>query len=186
MLLVASALLVLHWGAAQLVCAWDTSYCARSREKDTEYRGRLVGDDGRVLADATFEVAFESRAREGRVRGFSTDAEGDYCVRWAQESVIPYAYVDGGPSLPLESPEDEVVDADADPTVPCQEGDAGVPWNRSDEVTSTTEFRALLVAAALAVLVLIIGLFRPLRAIFYAGSALTASVAVAFAVLWFA
>jgi len=170
-----------HWAFGGLACGWDTSYCAQSQEKDTAYTGTLESEDDGVLASTAFTVAFESRLDAPRVGGFSTDETGAYCVLWAQEAVSPQAYVGDVFVARLEIPEDA---ADVEPSE-CQTSDASIPWNRTDELRDTTEFRAPFVPGAAAILVLLVGVFRPRRALFLLGSILTALTFAAVGVLWF-
>ncbi len=182
MLLVACTVLFLHWAIGNVTCEWDTSYCAESREKDTEYRGQLVAEDGRVLADTAFSVRFESRNDEP-VSGFRTDADGRACVLWADEAVSPNAYVGDEPVGRLEVPGEEDF---VDPAQECQTSDAGIPWNRTREITRTPQFLSAFVPGLLAIAALLVGVFRPNRALFALGSALTAVTFVCLVVLWFA
>ncbi|MBE2320819.1 hypothetical protein DVA67_032975 [Solirubrobacter sp. CPCC 204708] len=180
-LLVACGVVFLHFALGGLSCAWDTSYCAESPDKTTEYRGRLQTQDGRVLADTEFSVEFESRLDEP-VGGFRTDADGDYCVRWAREAVSPNAVVGDELVGRLEIPEPEEL---VDETVECQSSDASIPWNRTEQLRSTPQFLGLFVPGVAAIALLVFGLVRPHRAVFYAGCALTAVTCVGFAALWF-
>lgn len=168
-----------HWALGNLACGWDTSYCAASHEKDTTYRGQLTADDGRVLADTAFTVAFESRLDAPRVGGFTTDADGTYCLVWATEATTPLAYVDGTLAGRLEQ------DAEAPPG-DCQTSDAEIPWNRADDLRSTPQFVGVFVPGALAILALVLGLLRPTRTSFVIGSALTAVTFALTVFVWFA
>ncbi|MDA0181615.1 hypothetical protein OJ997_15020 [Solirubrobacter phytolaccae] len=180
MLLIAGLLVFLHWAVGNVTCGWDTSYCAESAEKDTTYQGVLETRDGRVLADTDFTVRFESRVGEPDVGGFSTDADGRYCLMWASEPVSPGAYVGDEYVNRLERlGEDDV------PVEPCQTSDASLPWNRTEEVTRTPQFLAAFIPGGLAILVLLVGVFRPTRALFALGSVLTAATFALLGVLWF-
>lgn len=183
-LLVACAVLFLHWALANLTCGWDTSYCAESREKDTAYRGQLVTDDGRVLADTDFTVRFESRNDEP-VGGFRTDADGMACVLWANEAVSPSAYVGDEPVGRLEVPAPEEEDRFG-PATDCQTSDASIPWNRTEKLRETPQFLAPFVLGLVAIAALLVGAFRPTRALFVVGSLATTATFVALTVLWFA
>ena len=179
MLVLACFVVFFHWALGGLACGWDTSYCATSQAKDTAYQGTLESEADGVLADTAFTVDFESRLDAPRVGGFTTDETGAYCVMWAQEVVSPRAYVGDTFVARL-----EVADEDLEPSE-CQTSDASIPWNRTDELRATTEFRAVFVPGAAAILVLLIGVFRPRRALFLAGSLLTALTFAAVVVLWF-
>lgn len=180
MLLVACTVLFLHFVLGSITCGWDTSYCAESRDKNTMYVGELVTEDGRVLADTPFTVRFESRNDEP-VSGYRTNADGMACVLWTDEAVSPNAYVDGELVARLEVPgEDDAVDP-----ATCQTSDASIPWNRTREITETPQFLSAFVPGLLAILVLLIGVFRPTRTLFALGSILTATTFVLLTVIWF-
>ena len=181
MLVLAVFVVFFHWALGGLACGWDTSYCAVSQDKDTAYAGTLESNEDGVLANTEFTVAFESRLDAPRVGGFSTDETGAYCVLWAREAVSPQAYVGDTFVARLEIPEDA---AEIQPSE-CQTSDASIPWNRTDELRDTNEFRAPFVPGAAAIVVLLIGVFRPRRALFLVGSLLTAVTFAAVAVLWF-
>ena len=180
MLILAVVVVCLHWALGSLACGWDTSYCAAGQEKDTAYKGTLESDDRGVVADTEFSVRFESRLDAPRVGGFSTDAAGGYCVLWAREAVSPLAYVGDTVVGRLEIPEDE---ATIEPSE-CQTSDASIPWNRTDELRQTTEFRAPFVLGGLAIVVLLIGVVRPTRVGFAVGSVLTAVTFALISALW--
>jgi len=168
-----------HWALGGLACGWDTSYCATSQEKTTAYAGVLESEADGVLADADFTVDFESRLDAPRVGGFSTDDTGAYCVLWAQEAVSPRAYVGDTFVARL-----EVSEESREPSE-CQTTDASIPWNRTDELRDTTEFRLPFIPGAIAILLLLVGAFRPGRVLFLLGSLCTALTFAAVLVLWF-
>ena len=134
--------LLLHWAFSAFACAWDTSNCALSRDKNGVYQGVLVDLQGRPIRNADFTVSFESRrsAHPRRVSGYSTDAQGRYCLIWSQERIIPFAYYNGsGTSIrgswqPLDG---------ASPPARCQAGDQGIPWRRADDLRSSVQFVAV-------------------------------------------
>jgi hypothetical protein len=183
-LLVAGTVLFLHWALASVTCGWDTSYCAESREKDTAYRGQLATDDGRVLADTPFTVRFESHG-EAPVGGFRSDAEGQVCVLWANEAISPTAYVNDELVARLEVPAPEEEDRFG-PATDCQTSDASITWNRTEDLRETPQFLSAFIPGLLAIVVLLVGVFRPTRTLFAVGSLLTGATFAAFAVLWFA
>ena len=133
----------------------DTSYCAESRAKNGLYRGVLTDRRDRTVTSAPFTVAFESRRDERDVAGFSTDAQGRYCIVWAEERITPLAHVDGSqprieaPWRPLNG---------ARPPHGCQAGDGGIPWNRADDLGSSVQFLALPAIAILSAILLLVGL----------------------------
>ena len=102
-----------------------------------------------------FEVHFASRGLERPRVTFTTDERGRYCILWPHEAVFPSTQVAGastgtslGGWLPLE---------DAAPPPGCQTGDAGVPWHRAKDFTSSWQFLTLLSLAALALAALVAG-----------------------------
>jgi hypothetical protein len=157
-LLWCGVLLVAHMLWGQLICSGDTSACALSRNKDTVYAGRLVDERGRPLPNTRFAVDFPSRKGEPPVDGLRTDATGRYCVLWAFERGSAYARI-RMPGQPTQfvrfSPRESTV-----PGTPagCVTPDAGIPWNRSDDVTSTWQYRSPQVVAIVAALLLAGGL----------------------------
>jgi hypothetical protein len=87
--------LFLHWLGAVSACGgWggDTSSCAYSRAKNGTYQGVLVAPTGAPLRNFAFAVSFDSRRHSSlrSVHGFTTDAQGGYCIVWADEHRVPY------------------------------------------------------------------------------------------------
>jgi hypothetical protein len=181
--------LFFHWVAGALACGWDTSYCAQSRDKNGVYRGVLVDRHARTVTGTAFSVAFESRrsARPRDVSGFSTDAQGRFCIVWAQESITPFLHVDGSvtsirdPWQPLNG---------ANPPPGCQAGDQGIPWNRADDLTSSAQFLAVPAVAGpgmvLLLVALVLGGAPTARRPRTAGLALTVASTLLAALLWLA
>jgi hypothetical protein len=180
-------LLLVHWAAAGLACAHDTSYCALNRHKNGLYRGTLVDRQGRPITDTAFSVSFESRRRAHprEVGGFSTDAQGRYCIVWAAERITPFVHFDDvertiqTPWQPLNGP---------NPPRGCQSGNHGIPWNRADDATSSPQFiavPALAVPGALLLLVaLVAGVAPTARRPRRAGLALTVASTMLAALVW--
>ncbi len=178
--------LFVHWAASAFACGWDTSYCANSRDKNGLYTGVLVDRQGRRLTETSFSVLFESRrdADPRDVDGFSTDARGRYCIVWAQESVTPFARVDGYETS-IDVPWEPLNGDDAPPG--CQAGDNGIPWNRADDLKTSAQFIALPALAGPAMILLLVGLVVGARRPAWprtAGLALTAASTLLAAVLW--
>jgi hypothetical protein len=134
--------LLFHWVAGAFACGFDTSYCAYSHDKNGIYQGVLVDRRGRTLTDTTFTVAFESRRRAHPrdVSGFSTDAQGRYCIVWAQERDTPFAQFDSSETT-IEQPWRALNGAQPPPG--CQSGDQRIPWNRANDLTSSAQFLAV-------------------------------------------
>jgi hypothetical protein len=182
-LLWSGLLLLVHVFFGGIACGFDTSNCARSRDKDTIYQGVLTDPQGHTYTGA-FTVRFASRQNSREVGGFSTDPQGHYCVAWASERVVPFALIDGT-EAPL-----RMLDKPGAPVPPgCQQGDAGVPWNRSDALSSSPQYLALLFTTLIGGIVLMgalaFGRERPGRALRRTGLALTVVSTLLFAVLWF-
>ncbi len=176
--------LLLHTLAGQLVCWGDTSSCAVGREKKLVYQGVLADSRGRPLADTPFTVAFASRENRSRVGGLRTDAYGGYCVMWAVERAIPMIYVEHGEGRTFASPVPmEILDKPgAPPPAGCAVPHAGVPWNRTDEVADTWQYRSLQVVAITAALLATLGLVRGRG--WRPGIALAGAASVLWAALW--
>jgi hypothetical protein len=144
-------MLLFDMSRAAFACGMDTSYCAETTERNGIYTGTLRDPADRPLANTEFEAHFETR---GQVT-FTTDERGRYCILWPHEAVLPSTQVAGastgtslGGWLPLE---------DAAPPPGCQTGDAGVPWHRAKDFTSSWQFLTLLSLAALALAALVAG-----------------------------
>jgi hypothetical protein len=186
-LAVCGFVLLVHYFFGGIACSFDTSYCAMTRHKDGLYRGVLRDRQGNVLADTPFTVRFESRRNERRrdVGGFRSDGQGRFCIVWPSEEITPFIELDGTDAIhtPWVSLGRQA------PPPGCQPGDAGIPWNRSDDLESTIQFRsvpALLVpAAALLVLAFLFRMEGAGKLLQRGGLALTAAGTVLAAVLWF-
>lgn len=147
----------IHEFSGGWVCNIDTAYCATSGQKDGLYTGVLRDPDGRVLASTPFTVAFASRSVAGdTVGGFRTDQTGRYCIRWAGERVTPFLYVNGRFAggarngwQPLHG---------ASPPRGCQSGNRGIPWDRTDALKSTPEFRSVVIGGLASIGLLALGL----------------------------
>src|SRR5215475_12489026 len=181
-LLWCAALLVAHAYAGTVACGWleDNNRCAGHRAKDAIYRGVLVDDQGRPLTGA-FTVSFPSR--DEPVGGFSTDADGRFCIRWGSDG-IAYAHI-GGTTVVPQFPNER----SGPPPSDCQEGDAGVPWNRAKDLTRSPQYLSLWFVALLAAVYLMAAIGRrgnpsgerPRNV----GLALTGVATLLFVVLWF-
>lgn len=193
LILAAGAFALLHFVATQLTCAWDTSYCAASVEKNGVYEGTLTLD-GHPYRSAEFEVAFTSRRGLPPV-AFRTDARGRYCIRWASEAVVPFASTPGGESLAGQMEGTATVGLEGwrdlegrEPPPGCEEGDAGIPWNRARDATSTWQYWLLIVLPLAAIACLALSLLarrsRYARPLLASGVLLLASDLVAGIVLW--
>jgi hypothetical protein len=193
-LIVAAALVgFAHLFFVGFACSGDTSECAQSSKKNGVYEGTLSYPDGRLYRSAEFEVAFASRKNESDLT-FETDAQGHYCIRWANERTYPTATTPageplagsgtGGPSL---GPWDELSFFGA-PT-DCEEGSGGVPWNRADDAESTWQSRLLILLPLASIAAMIAALLgrrsRYALRLFVAGGTLFAADLLAFVVLWF-
>jgi hypothetical protein len=149
--------LLVHWAAAGLACGWDTSNCATSHDKNGLYQGVLDERRGEPFTNTPFTVAFESRrhAHPREVAGFSTDAEGRYCIVWAQERITPFAHVADltrpirGARQPLNG---------TDPPPGCQTGDQAIPWNRADDLRRSLQFLSVPAAVVPGMILLLVGL----------------------------
>lgn len=197
MIVMAAALALLQFVAIGLSCAWDTSYCAASVDKNGVYEGTLTLD-GHPYRSSEFEVAFESRRNLPRV-SFRTDERGHYCVRWASEAVVPYASTPGGEMLsnqaadvPGEPSAEGLGDwrdlEGREPPPGCEEGDAGIPWNRAKDATTTWQYWLLIVLPLAAIVALVSALIawrrRYARWLVTSGGLLLAVDLIAGAVLW--
>jgi hypothetical protein len=192
-LIVAAGLLALaHLTFVGLSCTGDTSECAHSIDKDGFYAGSLRYPDGRPYRSAEFELAFATRDDRPHVP-FETDAEGRYCVVWANERVYPSASTPSGEELlgnrgsSSLGPWEELNGRDPPPG--CHESNEGVPWNRADDAEQTWQSRLLtfLPLASIAVLLAALAGRRTRYALrlFLAGGLLFAADLVAFVLLWF-
>lgn len=163
MIVIAALVAILHWGATELSCAWDTSYCASSTEKHGVYEGVLQSLDGSPYRSAEFTVAFESREGLPPV-SFRTDAGGRYCIQWASESIVPSARTGSGEPLANRGGEftglREWRDLEGGVPPPgCEEGDEGIPWNRAENADSTWQYWLLMVLSLATLLLLVSALF---------------------------
>src|SRR5215210_160571 len=149
--------LLFHWFAGMIACGLDTSYCAMGHEKNGLYQGVLVDQHGRTMANTSFALRFESRdrAHPRDVHGFSSDAQGRYCIVWAQERITPIARFDGTETAikgfwkPLN---------EGQPRPGCQSGDHDIPWDRADDLTSSARFLAVPAMAVPAAVLLLVAL----------------------------
>jgi hypothetical protein len=137
---------------AAYACSQDTSYCAASTERNGRFTGTLRGHDRRPAANTEFEVMFDSRGLERPRVTFTSDARGRYCILWPKERVFP---------MSDETPEHQLANLgawlplDGRPAPRgCQEGDAGVPWQRADDLASSWQFVTLVGLGALALALL--------------------------------
>jgi hypothetical protein len=165
--------LLAHWTIAGLACASDTSDCAKSRGKNGVYTGVLRDDHGRPLRNRSFSVAFASRRGLDPVSGFHTDAKGRYCIVWASERIVPFVSVDDGSSAPRGIDGDWRPLAGARPPAGCEAGDAGIPWPRADDATTSWQFRTVPAVVAVAVGLLLVALLRGGARVRRTGLALT-------------
>lgn len=189
----AAGMALLHSLATSFSCAWDTSNCAHSSEKDGVYEGTLRTLDGDPYRSSEFDVGFGSRPIGDKIT-FRTDARGRFCIVWSAERVVPSATTPSG--YPLVGRDGENIPGlggfrdleGRDPPPDCQESDEGIPWNRSDDADSTWQYWLLLLLplAAIAFLVAAVAM----RGSFYAsrllvlGASLLAANLVAGAILW--
>ena len=143
-------MLLFDWSRAAFACSEDTSYCVETTERNGIYTGTLRDPADRPLANTEFEVDLESPGRDT----FTTDERGRYCILWPDEGPISTQVAGAstgtslGSWLPLE---------DAAPPPGCQTGDAGVPWHRAKDLTSSWQFLTLLSLAGLALAALVAG-----------------------------
>ena len=141
-----------HWGAASLACAFDTSNCAYGHDKNGVYEGLLRNGD-RALTNRSFTVAFASRSDKPTAGPFRTSRNGDYCVVWANERITPFARARGGGDVALRDWHET-----SDPPAGCQSADEGIPWNRADDRMSRPQFIVPIVLGAIAAVLLLVGL----------------------------
>jgi hypothetical protein len=209
-ILLAAAALLLELASVSLACGFDTSSCADSSRKTGAYAGRafaspLVQDEpidvlrdqspSEPYANRTIYLAFESRSRvEEPAVAIQTDGEGDFCVHWAQERSAVFVRGEEGEPLPNTGsaptasgqtvPYPSYVES---PPPDCQETSASVPWHRAHDLGSTWQAWTLLLLPALGAAALLASFRRPVdtrsRWVF-AGLALIAADAVAYALLW--
>ena len=183
---VTAVALVLLFDASRagFACGTDTSYCAKTTERNGIYTGTLRDPADRPVVNTEFDVHFASRGSERPRVTFTTDERGRYCILWPHEAVLPSTHVTGattgGPSLggwlPLE---------DAAPPPGCQTGDAGVPWHRAEDFASGWQFLTLLGLAALALVALVAGAANWLgRGRFWARLAVTLTAVALVAHVW--
>jgi hypothetical protein len=121
--------------AIKFECAFDTSYCAHSRVKNTAYVGEFTG----VRSPTPFTVFFESR-REWPPVAFTTDASGRFCFIWADERITPFARLGHRSDIGVQQ---RFPVHPGKPYQGCPIGTASVPWNRSDD--AGTAWQPLLV-----------------------------------------
>jgi len=186
-----AVVLVVHLAGGALVCnprTTENSSCAHSHAKNGIYQGVLGAgsSQGRARASTAFTVHFSSRRDAHRdVSGFTTDAQGGYCIVWAEERSTPVAsYDDTVASIkadwrPL---------AGAKPPTGCQAGDRGIPWNRADDLRHTPQYVAglILTLAGMALLLLALVLRNAPSAWWLrtAGLSVTAASTLLVALLW--
>jgi hypothetical protein len=181
---VTAALLMLGFDAfrATYACSLDTSYCAETTDRNGLYTGTLRDPEGRPAANTEFEVHFASRGLDRpRVR-FKTDARGRYCILWPKEDVFPSSQVAENRSVSLNnwSPLENMA-----PPKGCQEGDAGVPWQRADDLASSWQFLTLVALPALALALLGAGIANVRRrGLLWARLAATLTVVSLLAYVW--
>jgi hypothetical protein len=193
MILAAAVLALLQFVATGLTCAWDTSYCAASVDKNGVYEGTLLFGN-RPYRSSEFEVAFTSRRDRPKV-SFRTDERGHFCVRWASESIVPYASTPDGESLTSRD-DGSVVNGlsgwrdleGREPPPGCEAGDAGIPWNRAEDATSTWQYWLLIVLPLAAIACLVLSLVAPrsryARPLVGSGALLLVTDLIAGLVLW--
>lgn len=165
--LVAALFLIgFDYAVSAFSCSLDTSYCAKSRKKNGIYTGTLLTTDREPAANVQFTVSFESRAGEDPV-AFRTGDDGSFCIRWAEESVTPSIEQSGLILQGSEVAQDRrltdfqtVEEGGGGPLPGCQEGDAGIPWNRADDLRSSWQFALMVGLAAAAGLIFLLALLR--------------------------
>lgn len=153
----AAVIAVLHWGATEFSCSWDTSYCAKTTEKNGVYEGALETREGRPYSSAELEVEFESR-RDLPPVSFRTDEAGRYCIQWALERIYPFARTPGGEEELGSLSEWRDLEGQIPPPG-CEEGDEGIPWNRAEDASSTWQYRLLMVLSLATLLLSAFALF---------------------------
>jgi hypothetical protein len=169
-------------------CAWDTSTCAKSNEKNGVYEGVMRAATGEPYGFSAFMVEFGSRGGDDLVPVL-TDESGRYCIRWAEEDVAA-----------VRSPGGAVISTSggsflgswrdlngSDPPPDCQESFEGIPWRAAEDAETTWQYWLLLVLPALAIVVLIAALIgqrtRYGRVLFVTGGLLVATACLAFLLL---
>jgi hypothetical protein len=174
--------LTAHWAFAGLACGGDTTNCALSHDKNGVYRGVLADAQGRALTNTSFSVAFASRQTSSPrdVSGFSTDANGDYCIVWAEERITPFLQVSPSFGTSLSEPWKPL--NGASPPHGCQSGNQGIPWNHASDLKRTPQFVSVIVLGIASALLLLVGLTFPAFAI--AGLTLTTATTALGAILW--
>jgi hypothetical protein len=144
-------MLVVDSFRATYACSQDTSYCAETTDRNGLYTGTLRDSEGRPAANTEFEVHFASRGLDRpRVR-FKSDARGRYCILWPKEDMFPSSRVAEGHDASLGS---WLPLGDRPPPRGCQRGDAGVPWQRAEDLASSWQFLTLVALPALALALL--------------------------------
>ncbi len=165
-------------------CAWDTSTCAESSEKNGVYEGVIGG----ISSPSVFMVEFGSRSSGDLVPLF-TDENGHYCLRWAEEDVATVRSLTGSAiSTSQGSSLGSWRDLNgSDPPPDCQESFEGIPWRAAEDAETTWQYWLLLVLPAIAIVVLISALIgqrtRYGRGLFAAGCLLVAANCLAFLIL---
>jgi hypothetical protein len=146
-----------HVFSVGFACAWDTSTCAESSEKNGVYEGFLRTADGEPYRSSVFTVEFGSREGDDEVP-FQTDENGRYCIRWAEED---FATVNSPTGEAIHTQEgDDYLGSwrdlnGLDPPSGCQESYEGIPWYAAEDAESTWQYWLLIVLplAAIAALV---------------------------------
>jgi hypothetical protein len=182
--------LLFHFAAGAFACESDGSGCAHSRHKNGVYEGMLVSRGNEKWFSTAFSVSFESRrdVLPRETGGFSTDADGHYCIVWAQEEelFVHVAGVAGDGAVTFTDPWQPLNGADPPPD--CQTSDQGVPWNRAQDLMSSPEFLALpalaVPAAALLLVALLLEGAPKARLARTAGLVLTAASSGLAVLLW--
>lgn len=197
MLVIAVLALGAHWIGTGLTCAWDTSNCVSSTEKNGVYEGTLSTLDGDPYRSSDFEVEFESREREPVA--FRTDERGRFCIRWTNEDSVPLVTTPGGE--PLSARDEATGDGllipglsgwrnleGRDPPPGCEESDEGIPWNRAEDAESSWQYRLLVLLPLGAIAALAAALIgrrnRYAFGLFVAGAILLVANLAAGAILW--
>jgi hypothetical protein len=169
----AFVVLFLDLVAGGFACGTDTAYCALTREKNGYYEATLPA----VQQGAPLQVSLESLRGEEPVR-FTAGPGGSVCIVWAQEHVTPFVTANGQ-TTGLQHWQS------GQPPPGCQTSDVAIPWNRAEGVTSRWQYKLIIAAPGLALLLLGLSAFFPLPwkgRLRYAGSAMVA-VAIAVALI---